>query len=59
MKKILLLIAILSMHVASYAQTRVVTREISNVQLTKAVSATKQKVYQIDEIGRASCRERV
>ena len=48
MKKILLLIAILSMHVASYAQTRVVTREISNVQLTKAVSATKQKVYQID-----------
>ena len=50
MKKILLLIAILSISVASYAQTRVATREISNVQLVKTVSATEQKVYQIDAI---------
>ncbi|MCD7848570.1 MAG: hypothetical protein LUH63_01815 [Parabacteroides sp.] len=48
MKKILLLIAMLSIGVVSYAQTRVTASEISNVQLAKTVSATEQKVYQID-----------
>lgn len=48
MKKILLLITILGMSVASYAQTRVTTREISHVQLAKTVNATEQKVYKID-----------